>query len=71
MNSGTVAGTVTFSQAGDDNYNAASVVMESVAAQKANQLITVTQAAPSGAVYGISTAGSSGTSFRNCVASSV
>jgi hypothetical protein len=54
MTSGTGTGTVTFSQAGDSNYNAASVVIENVAAQKADQRITVTQAAPGIAVYGTS-----------------
>jgi hypothetical protein len=54
MTSGTGTVAVTFSQAGDNNYNAATLVEEEVAAQKANQTITVTQAAPTSAVYGTS-----------------
>jgi hypothetical protein len=54
MVSGTGTGTLTFSQAGDSNYNAASVVIETVSAQKADQAITVLQAAPASAVYSTS-----------------
>lgn len=54
MTSGTGTGAVTFSQAGDDNYSAASVVVENVTAEKANQTITITEAAPAEAVYGTS-----------------
>jgi len=51
MTSGTTAGTFTFSQAGDANYNPATAVVETVSAQKANQTITVTTAAPASAIY--------------------
>jgi hypothetical protein len=54
MTSGTGTATVTISQAGDDNYNAATTIVEDVTAQKADQTITVTQAAPAAAVYGSS-----------------
>jgi hypothetical protein len=54
MTSGTGPAAVTFSQSGNANYNAATVVEEDVTAQKASQVITVTQAAPASAVYGTS-----------------
>ena len=54
MISGTGTAPVTFSQAGDNNYNPATVVIENVTAQKANQTVTVTQTAPASAVYGTS-----------------
>ena len=54
MTSGTGSASITFSQAGNDNYNAATVVVENVTAQKADQTITVTQAAPTTATYGTS-----------------
>jgi hypothetical protein len=54
MTSGTGTALVTFSQAGDNNYNPASVVTENVSAQKAGQTITLTQVAPANAVYGAS-----------------
>src|SRR5262249_48037247 len=41
MTSGTGTATVHYNQAGDDNYNAAPEVTETVTAQKANQTITV------------------------------
>ena len=54
MISGTGTAPVTFSQAGDNNYNPAAVVIENVSAQKANQTVTLTQAPPANAVYGSS-----------------
>jgi photosystem II stability/assembly factor-like uncharacterized protein len=54
MTSGTTACHVTYSQAGDSNYNAATSLFETVTAQKADQAITITQHAPSTAVYGSS-----------------
>ncbi|WP_210465319.1 MBG domain-containing protein [Rufibacter roseolus] len=54
MNSGTGTGTVSYSQDGDDNYNAATVITETVTAEKANQTITVTTASPASAVYNTS-----------------
>src|SRR5205823_1473910 len=42
MTSGTGTCTVTYDQAGNTNYNAATQQTESVTAQKANQTITVT-----------------------------
>jgi hypothetical protein len=54
MTSGTGTAAVIFSQAGNANYNAATLVEEDVTAQKANQVITVTQTAPASAVYGAS-----------------
>ena len=54
MTSGTGTCTVNYDQGGNANYNAASEVTESVAAQKAAQSITVTTHAPSSAVYGTS-----------------
>jgi hypothetical protein len=44
--------TVKYDQAGDGTYNAAPEVIESVAATKASQSITVTTHAPSSAVFG-------------------
>src|SRR2546427_257258 len=46
MTSGTGTCTVKYDQAGDDNYNAATQVVESVNAQKANQSINVGTHAP-------------------------
>ncbi len=51
MTSGTGTCTVTFNQGGDANYSAAAQVTETTTAQKAAQAITVTQHAPSTAVY--------------------
>jgi hypothetical protein len=51
MTSGTGTCTVTFDQAGNDNYNPAPEVTESVTAQKADQTITVTTNAPATAPY--------------------
>jgi Carboxypeptidase regulatory-like domain len=51
MTSGTTACSVSYDQAGDSNYNAASQVTETVNAQKADQTITVMTHAPSSAVY--------------------
>ncbi|AHM60380.1 endoglucanase-like protein [Flammeovirgaceae bacterium 311] len=51
MTSGTGSGTVTISQAGNDNYNAATAVTATVNAVKADQQINVTTAAPESAVY--------------------
>lgn len=45
MNAGTGSGTVTYSQAGNENYNAATVVTETVNAAKASQSITFTSLA--------------------------
>jgi hypothetical protein len=52
MTSGTLACSVMYDQAGDDNYNAAPKVTETVNAGKEGQAITVTTHAPSSAVYG-------------------
>ena len=52
MTSGTLACSVMYDQAGDDNYNAAPEVTETVNAGKDGQAITVTTHAPSSAVYG-------------------
>src|SRR5262249_56724980 len=49
MTSGTGTCSVKYDQAGDANYNAAPQVTESVAAQKADQTITVTTPAPTSA----------------------
>ncbi|MDX6481376.1 MAG: hypothetical protein QOG85_1886 [Gaiellaceae bacterium] len=51
MTSGTTSCTVTYDQAGNTNYNAATEVTEVVTAQKASQSINVTTAAPSTAPY--------------------
>ena len=51
MTSGTGHCTVKYDQAGDDNYNAATQVTETVTAQKADQTITVTTHAPASAAY--------------------
>src|SRR5947209_20409369 len=51
MTSGSTDCTVTYDQAGNTNYNAATEVTEVVTAQKANQTITVTMDAPSSAAY--------------------
>jgi integrase len=48
----TGACTVTYDQAGNSNYNAASQLTDSVNSSKANQTINVTTAAPASAVYG-------------------
>jgi len=52
MTSGTGTCAVTYSQAGNANYNAAPQIEEDVTAQKANQMITITLPAPASAVYG-------------------
>ena len=52
MTSGTDSCSVRFDQIGDDNYNPAPQVTETVTAQKAGQTITVTTSAPASAVYG-------------------
>ena len=52
MTSGTTACSVMYDQAGDDNYNAAPEVTETVNAGQGGQAITVTTQAPSSAVYG-------------------
>ena len=54
MTGGTGTCTVTFNQAGNASYNAAPQVTETTTAQKAAQAITVTQHAPSTAVYSTS-----------------
>ncbi len=54
MTSSTGICTVTYDQAGDDNYDAAPQVQESVTAQKASQTISVTTHAPASAAYGTS-----------------
>jgi hypothetical protein len=54
MTSGTGTCAVRYDQAGNSNYNAAPQVVESVNAQKADQTITVTQHAPSTAVFNTS-----------------
>ena len=51
MTSGTGTCTVTFDQAGNTNYNAAPQQTESVTAEKADQTIDVTTAAPASAAY--------------------
>jgi hypothetical protein len=51
MTSGTGTCTVTYNQAGDTNYSAATQVTETTAAQPASQTINVTQNAPASAVY--------------------
>jgi hypothetical protein len=51
MTSGTGTCTVTYDQAGSAGYNAATQVVETVTAQKADQTITVTTHAPSSAAY--------------------
>jgi LPXTG-site transpeptidase (sortase) family protein len=51
MTSGTGTCTVQYDQAGDANYNAAPQVTRTVTAQKADQLITVTTAAPGAAAF--------------------
>jgi hypothetical protein len=64
MISGTGTAAVTVSQAGNSNYNAATIVTESVNAQKASQTINVTQAPPadtvSGSSFGVAATASSG-----------
>ena len=52
MTSATTACSVMYDQAGDDNYNAAPEVTETVNAGQDAQAITVTTHAPSSAVYG-------------------
>jgi hypothetical protein len=52
MTSATGTCTVTYDQAGNANYNAATQVTQLVTAQKANQPIQITMNAPSSAVYG-------------------
>ena len=52
ITSGTGTCTVKYDQAGNGNYNAAPQVTESVTAQKAGQVITITTPAPPSAVYG-------------------
>ena len=54
MTSGTGTCTVHYNQAGDANYAAAPEVTEAVNAQRADQTITVTQHAPSTAVFNTS-----------------
>ena len=54
MTSSTGTCTVTYNQAGDDNYDPAPQVQESVTAQKASQTINVTTHAPASAAYGTS-----------------
>src|SRR5438270_1945241 len=51
MTSGTGTCTVMYDHAGNSNYNAATQVTESVAAQKANQTITVGTHAPANATF--------------------
>jgi hypothetical protein len=51
MTSGTTGCTVTYKQAGNADYSAASAVTETVTAEKATQTITVTTAAPLSAAY--------------------
>src|SRR5207302_889216 len=51
MTSGVGSCTVTYDQAGNANYNAATEVTETVTAQKADQTISVTMDAPSTAAY--------------------
>ncbi len=51
MTSSTGSCSVQFNQTGDDNYNAAPQVTQTVTAQKANQTITVTTSAPLNAAY--------------------
>ena len=67
MTSSTGTCTVTYDQAGDDNYDPAPQVQESVTAQKASQAIRLTSAPPASPVYGGSytvtaTGGASGNS---------
>ncbi len=54
ITSGSGTCSVKYDQAGNGNYNAAPQVVESVTAQKANQMITVTLFAPASAVYNTS-----------------
>jgi hypothetical protein len=54
MTSGTGTCTVRYDRTGDDNYNAAPHVTETVNAQKANQTIAVTTHAPASAVFNTS-----------------
>ncbi len=54
MTSGTGTCTVTYNQAGNANYLAASQVTQTTTAQKASQVITVTQGAPATKVYNTS-----------------
>jgi hypothetical protein len=54
MTSGTGTCSVSYSQAGDANYNAAPTLTANVAAAKAAQAITVTTSAPSAAAFGSS-----------------
>ena len=54
MTSSTGICTVTYDQAGDDNYDPAPQVQETVTAQKASQTINVTTHAPPNAAYGTS-----------------
>jgi len=51
MTSGTTACVVQFNQAGNGSYNAAPAILQSVSAQKINQTITVTTAAPASAAF--------------------
>ncbi|HSS80901.1 MAG TPA: carboxypeptidase regulatory-like domain-containing protein [Gaiellaceae bacterium] len=51
MTSGTGTCSVNYDQAGDSNYNAASQVVETTNAQKANQTVNVTTHAPASAAY--------------------
>ncbi len=51
MTSGSLACTVYYTQAGDENYAAARLVTSSTTATKAGNAITVTQAAPASAAY--------------------
>jgi hypothetical protein len=52
MRSGTGTCTVTYNQAGDANYSAATQATETVSAAKAGQTISITADAPSTAAYG-------------------
>src|SRR6266567_1114473 len=54
MTSGIGICSLTADQPGDNNYNAATEITESVTAQKANQTITVSTPAPASAVYNTS-----------------
>jgi hypothetical protein len=68
MTSGTGTCTVRYDQAGDDDYNAASQVTETVNAEKASQTIAVAAHAPSAAVYNTSfTVGATGGGSGNAV----
>jgi hypothetical protein len=54
MDAGTGTCTVSYNQAGDANFNAATQVTNSTTATKASQTITVTQSAPASAVFNTS-----------------